>query len=316
LRKWTLEDLIDAVADALYDFEGKHTGIAKRTIQQDIQVMRSDTLGYNAPIVVVNKRYYTYDDKDYSIFKSQLNEGDLGKLKGIVQVLKQFSGFAHFSEMSEMITKLENSIEQTAGAKHNYVQFESNPLLKGLDFINPLYQAIANRTTLNIVYKSFKAKEGIEGIYFPYLLKEYRNRWFLICKPKKGDILITLALDRVESFTVNEKEKFVPYKGKPFDEYYADTIGVTKTEKDRAQNIVFWIRKSDAPYVLTKPLHPSQEVLKQDDDGTIFKICVVHNFELERELLGFGEQLKVLAPRLLKKKIAKRIGAMGGWYEG
>jgi predicted DNA-binding transcriptional regulator YafY len=314
LRKWTLDNLIDAVADALYDFEGKETGIAKRTIQQDIQVMRSDTLGYNAPIIVVGKRYYVYENKDYSIAKAQMNPADVQKLKEIIQVLKQFSGFGYFDEMTEMITKLENNIEQTTSGKINYVQFETNPLLKGIDFINPIYQALRKQQVLNIAYKSFKAIAPIENIYFPYLLKEYRNRWFLIAKPKNGNSLVTLALDRIESFSINSAEKFVPYKGINFDEYYADILGVTKTEKDKVQKVIFQVCKAQDSYIITKPIHPSQQILKQDEKGTLFRIDVILNFELERELLGFGESLKVVAPSLLRKKMSRRVQEMGKCY--
>ena len=51
-RRWTLEDLIEACSDALYEYEGIDKGISKRTVQMDIQMMRSDKLGYNAPIEV------------------------------------------------------------------------------------------------------------------------------------------------------------------------------------------------------------------------------------------------------------------------
>src|SRR5262245_56086157 len=64
LRKWTLEDLIEKVSDTLYDLEGIESGVSRRTIQADIQVMRSDKLGYNAPIVVTEKKYYSYDDPE------------------------------------------------------------------------------------------------------------------------------------------------------------------------------------------------------------------------------------------------------------
>lgn len=47
-RRWTLEDLIDACSDALYEYEGIDKGISKRTVQMDIQMMRSEKLGYNA----------------------------------------------------------------------------------------------------------------------------------------------------------------------------------------------------------------------------------------------------------------------------
>ena len=56
-RRWTLEDLIDSCSDALYEYEGITKGISRRTIQMDIQMMRSEKLGYNAPIVVYDNIY-------------------------------------------------------------------------------------------------------------------------------------------------------------------------------------------------------------------------------------------------------------------
>ncbi|MGJ1268304.1 hypothetical protein ACR78G_13985 [Sphingobacterium spiritivorum] len=63
-RKWTLDDLIEKVADALYEYEGITNGISRRTVQADIQLMRSDKLGYNAPIVVTDRKFYSYSDRE------------------------------------------------------------------------------------------------------------------------------------------------------------------------------------------------------------------------------------------------------------
>ena len=66
-RRWTLDDLVEACSEALYDMEGIKKGVCTRTVQMDIQMMRSDKLGYNAPIEVYDHKYYRYADKDYSI---------------------------------------------------------------------------------------------------------------------------------------------------------------------------------------------------------------------------------------------------------
>lgn len=58
-RRWTLDDLVEACSDALYDMEGITKGVCARTVQMDIQIMRSDKLGYNAPIEVMIE--YTTD---------------------------------------------------------------------------------------------------------------------------------------------------------------------------------------------------------------------------------------------------------------
>ena len=63
-RRWTLEDLIEECSKALYEYEGRDEGVSRRTVQLDIQMMRSDKLGYNAPIKVLDNGdgTYTVDD--------------------------------------------------------------------------------------------------------------------------------------------------------------------------------------------------------------------------------------------------------------
>lgn len=39
----------------------------------------------------------------------------------------------------------------------------------------------------------------------------------------------------------------------------------------------------------------------------IFSIKVILNFELERELLGFGSKMRVLGPRILMKQIKAQL---------
>ena len=86
-RRWTLDDLVDACCDALLDMEGITKGVCARTVQMDIQIMRSDKLGYNAPIVVYDKIYYTYADPDYSITEMPLSIDDCKLIKEAITLL-------------------------------------------------------------------------------------------------------------------------------------------------------------------------------------------------------------------------------------
>ena len=307
-RKWTMNDLIEKVAEALYDFEGITSGVSRRTIQLDLQLMRSDKLGYNAPIIVVDKKYYTYEDKNYTITKSPLSENDMGQLKEMIDILKQMNGFEHFFGVSDVVLKLENSLlKNTTERGKSYIQFETNSLLKGIELINPLYNFIARKQTILIEYKSFKAQKPQQLIVYPYLLKEYRNRWFLICKEKNKNQLTTLALDRMIGIQKLIDEKYSSYTGVSFDRYFEDVLGVTKSEKDRGFKIVFWLEKRHVPYILTKPIHATQQLLSENEDGSIFSIQVVLNFELEREILGYGSAMKILGPRFLQSRIKKNV---------
>lgn len=316
-RKWTLDDLIEKVSDGLYELEGIHSGVSRRTIQGDIQLMRSNKLGYNAPIIVTKRKFYTYDDPNYSISNSPLSDGDMNKMRDAVDILKHLNGFSYFDEMSDMIARLENNLSKQEDRAVSYIQLEGNKLLKGLNWITPIHKAIREKIPLLITYKSFKSQHPQDAVYFPYLLKEYRNRWFLICRPKKGKALVTLALDRIQDIDEMAKSGYVEYDGVDFERYYSDTIGVTKSERDRGHRVILQVEPRNAPYVLTKPIHASQKLLKAEEDGSIIiRLDVVLNYELEREILGFGECMKVLAPKLLRDRIARRAHKMVQQYAG
>lgn len=300
-KLWTLEDLIDACSDALYEYEGKYDLVSKRTVQLDIQNMRSEKLGYNAPIEVFQKKFYRYSEPDFSIKNIPVNENDIKVMNDAVQILKQFKDFSIFKEMNGVIQKLEDSVY--ASKQKAIIHLDKNERLKGLEFIDTLYDAIFNKNVLKIEYKSFKARETNYYIIHPQLLKEYNNRWFLITWDEMT--YLTLALDRVISIEKINAEYID--KNIDGDHFFKEVIGVTVSQRNRPMNVIFWIDKNNAPYVKTKPFHHTQEIIEELEDGTVFKISVQINFELERVILGFGESIKIIQPTKLKKKIIHKL---------
>lgn len=305
-KLWTLQDLIDACSDVLYDLEGKDVSISKRTIQMDIQLMRSDKLGYNAPIEVYDKKYYRYEDPDYSISKVPLTKNDLSVLSETVSMLNQFKGFSLFSDLQDVIKRLEEKVNTEILHQTPIIHFDRNEHLKGFHYLDILYQAIQKKMVLDISYKSFKAREVSKFHLSPYLLKEFNNRWFIVgLINNKVTKMLTLALDRIIELDYNTK---LEYKLIDFnaDNYYKNTVGVTVLENHTPETIVFEINRENAPYVLTKPFHSSQEFIGLNDAGdSVFRMKVHHNFELERLLLGFGHSIKVLSPNSLKRKLKR-----------
>ena len=58
-----------------------------------------------------------------------------------------------------------------------------------------------------------------------------------------------------------------------------------------------------------------REFQKEDENGIIVNIEVIWNFELEREILGFGETVKVLSPRSLTNRIKDKLQKAVNLYE-
>ncbi len=304
-RKWTLEDLIEVCSEALYEYEGIKKPVSKRTIQSDIFVMRSDKLGYNAPIIVVDKKHYKYEDNDYSITNIPISENDLKMMMESVNFLKQFKGFSHFRELDSMVKKLEDYVYSQKMNKSPAIDFEKNENLKGLNFLDGLYKAITNENALQITYQSYKARNSDTFDFYPYLLKEYRNRWFVLGKKNKSQMIYNLALDRIIEIKTSE---LIFYKDPNFNEsnYFRQVIGVTVNNQP-PETVELFIPHKHAPYILTKPLHSSQKVVEKNNFGVTISLKVQHNFELEKEILSFGEQIKVIGPTKLKRRVIDRL---------
>ena len=307
-RQWTLEDLIEACSDALYEYEGIRKGISRRTIQLDIQTMRSDRLGYNAPIVVADNKYYTYEDPNYSILHSPLTERDMTELTEAVGVLKQMVGFPAMSGVSDLVSRMEEQVSMAAGNREPLILMERNDRLKGLEYVPILYEALKNRCTIEMTYQSFKAQNPSTFVFYPYVLKEFNNRWFVLGRRKTNARYTNiLALDRIKSIRSLPDEPYVKPEGFDVEKYFSEMVGVTRNENEKPQIVKFWASTMDSPYFITKPLHHTQEIIQQNENGeTLFSINVIINRELMRALLGFGPGVKVIAPKALAAYIQKR----------
>lgn len=310
-RRWTLDDLVEACSEALYDMEGIRKGVSVRTVQGDIQMMRSDKLGYNAPIEVYDHKYYRYADPKYSIMDMPMSQNDYEVMQEAVDMLRQLEDFEQFSEMSDVVSRLQDKLAISQSNRKPIIHFDSVPNLKGLRLLNPLYNYITHKQTLSIMYHSFNAKKPVKFILCPYLLKEFRNRWFLFGSKASDLVLFNLPLDRIVSvepsdITFRENPEFDP------EHFFDDVIGVSKNIHETPRLIKFWATAEQGKYIKTKPIHSSQELIRENPDGScVFKIEVVINFEMYSVFMSYGSGVKILSPRkcvdYMKSKLKETV---------
>lgn len=311
-RKATLDELIEACNDALYETNG-YGEVSRRSVQHDLQEMRySQALGYYAPIIVVERKYYKYEDPDYSITDVPLSETDMRQLAEAIDLLKQMSSFRGFDDVEDVVNRLEDHVASMRFHVEPVILLEQNERLRGLEYITPLHEAITERKPVIIIYKSFRWQGPQKFCFSPYILKEFRNRWFVFGKrhdATDGLLTLNLALDRIEDLAFAPKEeKYIRDKTFRPQQYFSNMIGVTRSPNEKAQCVTFMVDKNQAPYIRTKPLHSSQKEIGCTEDGNpVFSIDVILNHELERDLLGYGEGVTVLSPQHLVDKIRSRL---------
>lgn len=230
-HKVTLDELIDACNDALYEANG-YGEVGRRTIQHDIQEMRySQALGYYAPIKVVDKKYYKYADYDYSITQVPLTADDMVQLSEAVDLLKQMSSFKGFDGVEDVVNRLEDYVASMRYKAEPVILLESNEQLRGLEYITVLHDAIMEKKPVSVTYKSFRSSEAQTFCISPYILKEFRNRWFVFGKIRNFEDtpLFNLALDCIEAISDAPKgERYLKDKTFSPKTYFKDMIGVTR----------------------------------------------------------------------------------------
>jgi predicted DNA-binding transcriptional regulator YafY len=312
-RKYFWEDLLEECNKALEDYDLNSAGIQRRQLFDDISFMESRQ-GWSIPLERTRygkKVLYQYEDLAFSINNQPLNDLEAEQIKSALQVFSRFSGTPQFEWVNEMIPMLESKfglIER----KDEVISFESNSALKGLHFITPLFNAIIYERVLVVNYMDFKSAEAYEITFHPYYLKEYNNRWFVFGLNAANQFdNWNLALDRIESLS----ETNLKYKPSVVDwrVYFHDLVGVTRPEGIQAQEIVLRFSTDVAPYILTKPIHPSQKdtiIL----GGLEVKITVIPNFELARLILSFGKQVEVISPLDFREHIKKQINLAKDLY--
>ena len=80
------------------------------TLQNDIQIMRSDKLGYNAPIEVYDQKYYRYADPNYSITELPLTAEDFNLITKAVKMLETTEDKPEFQQMGRILTRVKKRL--------------------------------------------------------------------------------------------------------------------------------------------------------------------------------------------------------------
>jgi predicted DNA-binding transcriptional regulator YafY len=298
MRKWSAQDLRKAVSERL---SGDYTNdVSIRTIYEDLNYMRFEL---DAPLEDYRDgkfKYFRYSNPDYSIRQNPINGQEISLLKDAVDILRQVSGIQLFEDVHGIISKLESTIVTNTENRADFIQFERSDYVEGVNWVDDCFEAIKGKTVLEISYKPYFKEERKLTIH-PYLLKEYRNRWFLIGRSGDHASPTTLALDRISKIKALKADYIENDMFNP-DTYYDHVIGVTLLDGVAPELVQIRVSRERVPYVLTKPIHHTQTIISANHDESMdISISVVDNFELRSLLLGFGHGIEVRSPIALRK---------------
>lgn len=286
--------------------------ISPRTIQTDIEDMKSDTrLGYNAPIEYDSrKKAYMYTDPDFSINNFSLTSEEINALQFYAECLQIFSGYKLFDSYTSGIQKVikgvsfRNKIRPQSDPK-KIIQTDSLIFLKGQEYLEQLVYAIDHKYKIRVAYKPYYTDEAETRELLPLYLKEYKNRWYLLGYKFEEDKIKTYALDRITSVEITEDicENFAAFDPEIF---FKHSFGIT-TPEGKVETIVLKFNNEELFYVKSLPIHPTQQIISEDADSIMISIQVTLSYELFEFILGKTPNVTVLSPSHVIKEIGSRI---------
>ena len=303
-KNYTIDDLVEACNAALRRADKPE--VSKRTIQNDISTMEMEYgIRLEEDKYIGKKRIYRYYDTNYTIPEFQMDDADRYKIQAAVNVLEDYAGEPILDWARTLLMQVESGVFGSDSS--SVVSFQSNPDLKNISLFGDLLKAIINKKVLKLVYAPFGKDSYIEKVY-PYYLKQFNDRWYLIAQAVGYDNPAHYALDRIESF----EEIQMHYKEPDidFEEYFDDVIGVTVPERLEPVDVVLRVSNNRFNYIKTKPLHLSQRIVSEENNFTTISINVKINKELIALILSFGHDVEVISPAVLKAEIKKIISAM------
>jgi predicted DNA-binding transcriptional regulator YafY len=307
-------DIRELCEEALFgSVDGEN--ICDSTIEKDLFAMR---LEHDAPIKYSKRDGgYYYTDPEFSINDIPLTNDDVTSIKFAINTLKQFREVDMFKQFGNAIDKIVDRITISDDPRDadivNFVQFEVGLSSSGNEFLAPLLEGIRNSLIATFEYTSFVSGKSKSRRVVPLLLKEYRNRWYLISFDLEKKDVMTYALERMESVLVLEEKGQKPLNFDP-DLFFKHAVGITSSEEEPVK-VIFKADNVSSKYILSQPFHISQKIVKEGKNKTTFELRILISEEFTRSVLSYAGGIEIIEPIELRDEIIMRLTDMMKNYD-
>ncbi|MCF0187379.1 MAG: WYL domain-containing protein, partial [Bacteroidaceae bacterium] len=183
-----------------------------------------------------------------------------------------------------------------------------------------LFIAISRQKVIRFRYTTeYRDKTQVRTV-FPYQLRQYDSAWYLIA----GDV--DNANESISNFPLDRFASGIDYVDdidfracrENLEERFSEIVGVTLTEGNKCEEIIFAVDKEVRMFIHTKPIHSTQVPLDEKrkenylkrypslNDWWFYTIECRPNNELFNRFMSRAGHLVVLEPERVRNKIARR----------
>lgn len=263
-----LQNRIDYLQE---DDDSLNIGLSKRTLQRDFREIKK-LFGIDIEYSKREKGYHIANSEmDYSGLEILMESYDIFKALNIAQDIAPF-----------------------------VFMDKRNP--QNTDNLFGLLHAIKNKQVIHFDYQKFWDEAPTARASEPYLLKEFRNRWYIIVKDLKDAAIKTFALDRLTNLDIR-LTKFSYSDADIIIQNFRYCFGIISPNATTPDEIILSFDPFQGKYVKSLPLHATQQILADNEDELRIKLQLFITYDFIKELLSYGDNVKVIKPSSLAKEI-------------
>lgn len=184
-------------------------------------------------------------------------------------------------------------------------------------WLTTIVSAMRDRKAIMITYQSFWKDKSFTFPAYPYCLKLFKQRWYMLAASDGADDLRIYSLDeRMTNVEVTDENYEIP---SDFDaeEFFSNYFGVIIGTDWEPQEVKIKVAKDQVKYFDTLPLHVSQQKVEEesDEEFTIYRYYLAPTHDFKKEIMSWGADVEVISPEDFRQEIKDEINAMQEYYD-
>ncbi|WP_420150424.1 helix-turn-helix transcriptional regulator [Spirosoma sp.] len=294
------------------------------SLEKDIQRLRED---HDAPIAYDKRRNgYYYTDPQFRLLRLMLSPDDMEALDYAREVLTATQGASVAGELANALQKVRQSLDiirevKTETLTRRVVYVEERILGGNRHYVPLLIRAINQNRQIAFHYRKHETDESVTlteksklRTLHPILLREVADSWYVIGYDEPSGKERTFALDRMSDLEITDDTCAVPDDVLTnVSELFEHIYGITDSSGP-VEEILLSFSPLFGRYVKAKPIHQTQEVVRDTDSECVVRLRLAPNRDLLMHLRSYGEHVAVLQPASLAKEIRESLAATLAHY--
>jgi len=321
IRQWQILRAIESsrTGVTIHDLAAQ-AGMTTRTIRRDLQALQEAGFAIYDEGEEHETKRWKLDAQPFRSVEAGLGVQDVAALYLSRSIVEALSAWPLADELRGALAKIEGALNprmrEFLATLPQVVSTKAAPGARGarrelVDVTRRLFEAVRDRRLIEMLYFSATSRRAKSYTLQPYRLALAQGGVYLVAWVPHYSEFRTFAVERIERLSVHETT-FRKTRELPND-IFGSSLGVFSAEPERIE-IEFTARA--APYVQGRTWHESQQVNLLADGRVRMTLDVSNDWALRSWLLGFGADVRVIAPQTLAQSLRDELILAAEQYRG